>query len=292
MKISIIIPSYNRGYIIGRTIESVLKQTHQDWECIIADDKSTDNTKEIIEKYSANDNRIKYVHNTRSKGAQGARNTGILTSSGDWVVLFDSDNVMHSDFLEKCSKVLESGTVDVVNTWSNVVDSSTGKIVRHFKWVSNGIIYKRLLKGKSYVDNSSTIIRKSKLMDIKLLSEDCPAFQEWDTHIRISRNARYKTIKECLIDYYTGADDAISSDKRKDVRGYLYVLSNHRNEWMNVSKFHYIKYLALLKNKIMLLPDEQKEQFAVDFKIIEKGFAIPVCAMAFLSRLKNKMVSR
>lgn len=292
MKISIIIPSYNRGYIIGRTIDSILKQTHQDWECIVADDKSTDNTKDVIERYSVNDNRIRYMLNNRSKGAQGARNTGILASTGEWVVLFDSDNVMHPDFLEKCVDVLKSGNIDVVNTWSNVIDSKTGETIRYFQWVSNGDIYEGLLRGKCYVDNSSTVIRKNKLMEVELLSEDCPAFQEWDTHIRISRNARYKTIEKCLIDYYAGAADAISSDKRKDVRGYLFMLSKFRNEWLSVSKYHYIKYLAILNNKIQQLPSNQKQQYIEEYKQVADRLSLPASMMAFLSRMKNKMVVR
>ncbi len=272
MRISIVIPSYNRGYIIDRTLKSILNQIYQEWECIVVDDFSSDNTEEIVNLYHLQDNRIMFLRNNRLKGAQGARNTGILAAKSDWIVLFDSDNVMHSDFLLKCADVIESNNIDVVTTWSNVIDSKTNKKINHFMWVNNGNIYNGLLSAKCYIDNSSTVIKKSKLEEIGLLSEDCPAFQEWDTHIRLSQIAIYKTIEECLIDYYAGAADAISSDQVKDVKGYVYILNKYKKEWISFSKYYFIKYASLLKYKISLLNAEQKALFKDSFNAIAEGY--------------------
>lgn len=245
--ISIVIPSYNRAYIIGRALDSISNQTFTDWECIVADDYSTDETESVVDSYAEKDPRFHFLKNNRSKGAQGARNTGILAAKGEWVVLFDSDNIMHPDFLEKCNQRQKDTNCDVVNTWSRVIDTNTMQQVRSFSWVNNGSIHKCLLTGKCYVDNSSTMIRKKLLTDINLLAEDCPAFQEWDTHIRLSNTAIYQTVEEHLIDYFVGAADAISSSKRKDVKGYLFILSKFKKEWIKNSPLHFCKYAAILK---------------------------------------------
>lgn len=288
--ISIVIPTYNRASIIHRTIDSIKRQKYQNWECFVVDDYSLDETEEVVNQYHLLDERIKFIRNNRTKGAQGARNTGIIASSGEWIVLFDSDNVMHPNFLERCKDAIEANKVDVVTVWSNVVDSNTNSIIRYFKWVNNGYIYNGLLSANCYVDNSSTVIRKSKLEDIGLLSEDCPAFQEWDTHIRLSKIATYRTIEECLVDYYTGASDAISSDQIKDVKGYIYILNKFRKEWLNISKYHYIKYASLLMYKISMLNTEKKSAFENPLKTISRGFIPLIWTMSKAIAIKQKLL--
>lgn len=95
-KTSIIIPTYNRAYIIQMAITSVLAQTDQDWELIIVDDGSTDNTKEVIEKY--NDNRIRYLFQ-KNAGVAAARNHGLLVAQGEWIAYLDSDNELLPQYL-------------------------------------------------------------------------------------------------------------------------------------------------------------------------------------------------
>lgn len=284
--ISIIIPTYNRAYIIGRTLDSIIQQSYPDWECIIVDDFSTDNTESIVTIFQNKDNRIKFIRNNRSKGAQGARNTGIMESKGEWVVLFDSDNVMHPDFLQKCTDALGRFECDVVNTWSNIIDVNTNNRIGTFSWVNIGFIHEKLLTRKCYVDNSSTIIRKTLLQEIGLLSEDCPAFQEWDTHIRMSSFAKYYTIKEYLIDYYSGALDAISSSSIKDIKGYLYILTKFKKEWIQKRPLHFLKLLSILKNKIKEIgaPYDYMRQY----KVLVGNFKLIVDAMAFYMRCKNR----
>lgn len=288
--ISIIVPTYNRATIIPKAIDSIRRQTFQEWECLVVDDFSSDDTEAVINQYHSQDKRIKFLRNNRKKGAQGARNTGILASSGEWVVLFDSDNVMHPDFLQKCADAIDTNNIDVVTTWSNVIDSNTNTIIRYFKWVNNGIIYKGILSAQCYVDNSSTLIRKSKLEEIGLLSEDCPAFQEWDTHIRLSKIATYKTIEECLIDYYAGASDAISSDPIKDVKGYVYILSKFRKEWLDFSKYRYIKYVSLLGYKISLLSADKRAMFKESYKTIVGGYKPIIWLLSKMVAMKRNAI--
>lgn len=100
MKFSIIIPTYNRAVFLPKAIESVLAQTYNDWELIIVDDGSTDNTKDVVAQYS--DSRIRYIYQDNAERS-AARNNGIARASGDYVCFMDSDNYMKSDRLAKLS---------------------------------------------------------------------------------------------------------------------------------------------------------------------------------------------
>lgn len=96
--ISIIMPAYNRGYIIERAIQSVLEQTYQNWELIIVDDASADNTLDVVKKYISS--KVLYFTNQCNKGANASRNYGIEKSKGKWITFLDSDNYWPVDRLE------------------------------------------------------------------------------------------------------------------------------------------------------------------------------------------------
>lgn len=95
--VSFIMPTYNRDYIIEKAIDSILAQSVNDWELIIVDDGSVDNTKDMVN--AINDNRIRYYYQ-KNKGAAAARNTGLSHARGKWVAYLDSDNELFSNYLE------------------------------------------------------------------------------------------------------------------------------------------------------------------------------------------------
>ncbi len=99
--VSIITPTYNCAKYIVETIRSVQAQTYDDWEMIIADDCSTDNTKEVIEPYLEKDKRIKYICNEKNSGAAVSRNNALKESKGRWIAFLDSDDLWSPDKLEK-----------------------------------------------------------------------------------------------------------------------------------------------------------------------------------------------
>ncbi|MCM2302197.1 MAG: glycosyltransferase, partial [Flavobacteriaceae bacterium] len=89
--VSIIIPTFNRAHLIGETLDSILAQTYTNWECIVVDDGSSDNTHIVVGQYVAKDSRIKYVHRPEHmlKGPSSCRNYGFELSKGEYINWFD-----------------------------------------------------------------------------------------------------------------------------------------------------------------------------------------------------------
>lgn len=241
--ISIIIPTYNRAAIINKTIDSFIAQDFNDWEMIVVDDHSKDNTKEVIEEYHKRDERISYMLNERKKGAQGARNTGLLHAQADWVVLFDSDDYVYPNFLSTLKTAVDDKT-DVVTCYAQIM-MQDGSDARVLEWGGEGNIEYGLLTGAHYVNFDDCLFRKSKLFEIGLLDEDCPRYQEYDTHIRLSRVANYKWVKDVLMDYMWGGDDALSKGGTKNLDGRAYVVWHNQARWREVA---YDAYFTEVRN--------------------------------------------
>lgn len=113
-KVSIIIPNYNRAHLIIETLESIANQNYSNWECIIVDDGSTDNSLEIIQNFIGNDERFTLLERplNRKKGANSCRNYGFELCDGYYVQWFDSDDIMTIDHIEKLVSAIEINNTD------------------------------------------------------------------------------------------------------------------------------------------------------------------------------------
>ena len=265
--ISVVIPTYNREKLLPKTLLSIISQSYSNWECIIVDDFSTDNTKKEIQKYINKDSRFKYVINDRKKGAQGARNAGLLKANGEFIVFFDSDDIMHPLFFEKhMTYFKENPLCDVCTCYSHLLNDNN-EITGAFKWSTHGNILRGLLDRSIYVDYNC-VIRKTVLEKIGLLDEECPSFQEWDTNIRLAGVAKYGTVHELLVSYYKRSDGRISNDTKRELHGLTYIYAKHKKLWMDITGkgiyFSNIYSLALriskedkmFQNKMILLLPE------------------------------------
>lgn len=112
-KVSIVIPTYNREKLLPISVDSVRNQTVTDWELLLVDDHSQDASKCLIEKWAADDCRIKYFPNERTKGPAGARNTGLTHASGEYVAFLDSDDEWVPSHLENCLRHLQDLTLEL-----------------------------------------------------------------------------------------------------------------------------------------------------------------------------------
>ena len=142
--ISVITPTYNCAEFISRTIESVQAQTYQNWEMIIVDDRSKDNTKEIVEKYMKDDNRIKYHLLEVNSGAAVARTTAMQMANGSYMAFLDSDDIWLPDKLERQIKwMTDNGYAFSCTAYEQIDenDKSLGKVIKTVKKTD----YNRLL---------------------------------------------------------------------------------------------------------------------------------------------------
>jgi glycosyltransferase involved in cell wall biosynthesis len=122
--VSIITPSYNSSKFISQTIESVLAQTYQDWEMIIVDDASPDNSNKIIEKYIQKDTRIKLIKLKKNSGPAVARNTAIEEASGRFIAFLDADDLWLPEKLEKQINFMERNNYFLTYSSYNLISEN------------------------------------------------------------------------------------------------------------------------------------------------------------------------
>lgn len=142
--VSIITPTYNCGKFIATTIESVQKQTYENWEMIIVDDCSKDDTKAVVEEYMKNDTRIKYHILENNSGAAVARTEAMELAQGKYMAFLDSDDIWKSDKLEKQLAFMKENNVSFCCTAYEQIDEEDNKLGRVIKTVKK-TDYNRLL---------------------------------------------------------------------------------------------------------------------------------------------------
>lgn len=126
-KASIIIPAYNAENYIAATLDSIFSQSYSDFECIIVDDGSSDNTLAVVRNYK--DARVKVIAQTNSGGPAKPRNAGVASASGEYIFIFDSDDIMMSQKLKTYMDIFEKNSnVDVIFSDFQVIDEQ-GKVI-------------------------------------------------------------------------------------------------------------------------------------------------------------------
>ncbi|CAG7647754.1 glycosyltransferase [Paenibacillus allorhizosphaerae] len=186
---SVIIPTYNRDQYVGRAIESVLKQTYKDFEVIVVDDGSTDNTAKVVQSY---DTRVRYVYQKNS-GPSEARNTGIRFAKGQYVAFLDSDDVFLPNKLQRNKQYLDKNpNCRFLYSWYyDRRDGKKRKIVRNVKAPSklNKFRY-YLYKRKFTIRTSTAVIRRSCFDKVGLFNPNYRYSQDWDMWLRLARYYR------------------------------------------------------------------------------------------------------
>lgn len=168
--ISIIIPTYNRAQIIGETLDSIQAQTYKNWECIVVDDGSTDDTEQVMSNYLSKDMRFRYFHrpSDKPKGANACRNYGLEVSKGKYVNWFDSDDLMKPHFLARKLEFLEQENVDFVVSQSLNFDEKGTYRIKKYKCNSQfELSGKNFILKKIYWMTPDFMIKRDKLKDLR-----------------------------------------------------------------------------------------------------------------------------
>ena len=206
MKISVVIPTFNRIRLVARAIDSVLKQSLNPYEIIVVDDGSDDGTSEMIQnKYKS----IKLIQQ-QNNGVSAARNNGIKHAKGDWIALLDSDDEWTEKKLEnQVDRLIKTPEYDFCHT--NEI------------WIRNGVRVNQRKKHEKYggyifdkcldicrISPSSVLFRKNILDHVGWFDDQLPVCEDYDLWLRITSEYRILFIDDPLIIKYGGHDDQLS----------------------------------------------------------------------------------
>lgn len=262
-----IIPTYRRANLIGRAIQSIISQTYKDFEIIVVDDGSNDNTEETIR--SIKDERIIYIRHDKNQGAPAARNTGIKAALGNYIAFQDSDDYWHPQKLEKQIKVFENSPSEVGVVYTGFFRIVNGiKEYIPYSWVTKkeGDIHKELLKG-NFIALSSIVVRKECFKKVGLFDERLPRLQDWEFVIRISKYYSFKFIEEPLLTALF-TPDSLSASEGARIIALKLILSKHLNGFTEdkeslIKYYHGMGLYLCLNNEAA----EGESYFAKAFKI-------------------------
>lgn len=156
--VSVVMPAYNAEKYIGDAIRSVQSQTYTNWVLLVIDDCSTDHTVDVVQAFVNTDDRIRLFRNTRNLGAAKTRNRGLELSEGEWVALLDSDDIWHSDKLEKQLAVALNSGSEIIYCSYSLISSDGEKISDYI--VPAQTSYDDMLK-ESVFSCSTTLLAKN-----------------------------------------------------------------------------------------------------------------------------------
>ncbi|NLX50081.1 MAG: glycosyltransferase family 2 protein [Methanospirillum sp.] len=199
--VSVVLPTYNRAPLLPRAIESVLVQTWTDFELIVVDDGSSDDTASVMASFT--DARVRYVRYEENRGANHARNVGIREARGRYIAFQDSDDDWFPEKLKKNMAVFTSSGPEVGVVYSGYwkyVDSHENRIYIPLPWVKrrDGWIHEELLRN-NFVTTQAAVVRRECFETSGFWLEGLPGKQEWELFLRISRDYQFRFIDEPLL---------------------------------------------------------------------------------------------
>lgn len=225
-KFSVIIPTYNREVLVCNAINSVLNQSFEDFEIIIIDDGSTDNTFSLVKGY--HEKRIIYAYK-QNGGQNTANNVALRLARGEYIAFLDSDDIWTKDKLEKTYEKYQSDPeLGVVYNYTGMNENGKTILVRDDKL--EGWCYKEVLS-QGYLTSPSFLSCKRSCFDIiGEFDEDQQACQDDDLCFRLSKHFKIGLIKEILGVYGATAENQITKNRKRCADYYLRLLEKYKEE--------------------------------------------------------------
>jgi len=208
LEVSVVIPTYNRGYSLDRAINSVLRQSFDDFELIVVDDGSTDNTQEVVASFK--DQRLRYFL-TENRGVSAARNLGVSYSKAQWLAFLDSDDEWLSDKLERQIEYLnnhrEMELVHGEEIWIRK-GRRVNPMKKHQK--SGGDIFIRSLD-LCLISPSAVMLSRDLFYEMGKFDEEFVVCEDYDLWLKITSRHKVGFIESPVINKYGGHEDQLSS---------------------------------------------------------------------------------
>lgn len=212
--VSIVIPTYNHAHFLGRALQSVLNQTYTNWEAIVIDNHSTDNTDEVMQSFSNPSITYLKIHNNGVIAA--SRNVGIRAAKGEWIAFLDSDDWWMADKLQVCI-AQANDTIGLIYHDLNVISKvnqrfSFGKSrSRELAKEAHG----DLLSNGCAMPNSSVVVRKALLVNIGGISEKSEkiGWEDYDAWLRLAKaGCHFKRIRGSYGFYWVGGGNVTNAN--------------------------------------------------------------------------------
>ncbi len=249
--VSVVIPTYNRAYILGKAIESVLSQTFKDLELIVVDDGSTDETESLVKKYPS----VIYIKHSQRRGVAAARNTGIKYAKGRYIAFLDSDDAFVKKKLEKQVDFFEKNPdyylVQTEEVWFKGKKRLNPK--KHHK-KAEGWFFHRAIK-LCVVSMSTILIKKEVFQRLGLFDENFPVCEDYEFWLRVSLFYPMGLLNEYLVVKSGGRGDQLSARKGLDFYRVLALIKLFKN-------YHQV----LTPEQKLMLYSEAKRKFEIFYK--------------------------
>lgn len=292
--VSIIIPVYNYAKYLAFTLDSVLGQTFLDWECIIVDDGSKDQTKDVASEYLNKDKRFRYIYQA-NKGLPGARNTGLLAARGTYIQFLDADDLMHEKKLElQTNHLFKHPEVDLVYSdvrmfydGEDYLTSSRNFILPANKVSGTGeILIRNLIEDNIFLVHCP-LFKRSVINKSGLFREDLKSLEDWHFWYRIAlyNHQFFYLNEEHAVVYVRGHGDNMSANKKRmwesKVMAREDLISIIKRNKMNINLNPQSIHSVILLHKKFLYQD--KARMHLYYQSISKG-ALYTVLFAFYGR--------
>lgn len=243
--VSIVMPAYNCAHYIGETIQSVLVQSYEDWELLIVDDRSTDNTKQVVNKFLTKDNRIRYIELEKNSGVAVARNRGIEEAKGNYIAFLDSDDLWKKDKLETQVQFMQEHQYAFTFTSYDLIDEAGNKLNKCVE-VPEKIDYDTLLYNTP-IFTCTVMYDKEQMGDISM--PQLANGEDVATWLRMLKKVPYAYgIQECLVSYRNRKQSLSSGVVTKLTRRWKIYRESEELTFINAGVL-YIKYLFCVVRK-------------------------------------------
>jgi glycosyltransferase involved in cell wall biosynthesis len=237
--VSVVIPTYKRASVIGNAIESVLAQSFQDFEVLVADDASPDDTENVVRGFR--DPRIRYLRQTKNSGDAAARNLGVRHASGEFIAFLDDDDEWLPEKLRLQVEFLSQDVKDLggVHTARFTIDRAQGSVLTHCLPPE-----KRVPHPSISITTSAMMMRRCCFERLGLFDESIPYCSDFDMWMRLTARYQVGYIEEPLVRYYVNSG-SLSTNFAAMSQGEALLLQKHLDRFSQYPSLLGRRYLNL-----------------------------------------------
>ncbi|MBT8423090.1 MAG: glycosyltransferase family 2 protein [Gammaproteobacteria bacterium] len=219
--VSVVIPAYNRAHTLVRALDSVIAQTLQDFEIVVVDDASTDNTAEVIRDYS--DERIRYLRHDSNQFAAAARNTGIAAATGRYIAFLDSDDAWFPEKLERQIDLLDGDDSDCACSYTGAIVNLAGGLQERTEYRPkfSGDVTDAYLMNRFTIWTPTFLFRRDILKDIETFDTSLKRLEDVDFYLRILQQHRISVVTEPMVELFLEASKGIAEVSEECDRTFL-----------------------------------------------------------------------